>query len=137
MGVGHPKALRRLSPKIVFDDHGGFVSHYPAIVTGIDRDRLRSNQFHDAAIGVLDVHVPVHQKSDVGMLAEIAADDRLHIGRPTVAHRIDDAFDTSCAGANDVHFDATYAAMFGSANREEQRRGRIHIATLHPKRLRN
>lgn len=119
MRVRHPKTLGGFTPEVEFDHHGRFVTHHPAVVPRIDGDRLRSAQFHNAAVGVLDVHLPLRQKSHVGVLAGIAADDRLHVGGPTITGRINDALDTSRANADDVHFDAACAAMFGSANRKE------------------
>lgn len=106
MGVGDSKTRGGLVLEIKLDHHGGFAAHNPSIMTRLDRHRLRRGEFHYATILVLDMNLPMGQKSDVRVLAEAASDDRLHVRGPTKAGRIDEPFYSPRSSRNNVHFNA-------------------------------
>ena len=60
----------------------------PTVVAWIDSHDLRRLVFDDAAIGVLDVDLSAGQEADVSVHAEIGADHRLHVDRPSEPRRM-------------------------------------------------
>ena len=79
VGARHPHALHRFALEIELDQHDRFLADHPAVVPGIDRDDLRRLEFDDASVGVLNVNLAVRQEPDVGVQAQVGADDRPHV----------------------------------------------------------
>lgn len=126
MRLRDSKTLSRVFFEIEFDHHGGLVTHHPAVVTRLDRHGLRRGEFDNAPVLVLNVDLSVRQKSNVRVLTEATADDRLHVRGPAKARRIDHAFDAARARANNVDVYTRDRAVLRIGHGREQRIGRIH-----------
>jgi hypothetical protein len=49
---------------------------------GSIRDRLRSRELHRASVGILNMDLPVREKSHVRVLAQFRPHDYFHVARP-------------------------------------------------------
>ena len=102
MGWRHPEPGDCLALEVEFNQHSGLVSFNPAIMPGLDGDHLWSCELQDAPVCILNVDLTVDEKSDMRVLAEIGADDRLHVRRPSKSGRVDHSLDTSPASPDGI-----------------------------------
>ena len=75
----HSQAARGFFLEIEFDDNGGFVTHNPTVVSGLDRDDLRRCKLQHASISILNMDLSAGKEADMRVHAEIRTDDRLHV----------------------------------------------------------
>src|SRR5262249_59930959 len=101
-GVWHAQPRHRISLKIKFDHHHGFVPDHPTVVTRFDRDHVGRFVLDDAAVGVLDVDLAVYEEADVRVHAEVGAGDGFHVFRPSKAWRINHPLHPGPTRASDV-----------------------------------
>lgn len=103
-----PVRLRHSEPadcfsfEIELNQHDRLGADDPAVVTRVDGDDLRRPVLDDAAVGVFDVDLPVREKADVRMHAEVGTHDRLHVHGPAESGRVDRPLDTRRTGAPHV-----------------------------------
>ena len=108
-------------------EHDRLFADHPAVVPRLDRDDLRRLVLDDAAVGVFDVNLAAREESDVGMHAQLGADDRLHVHRPVESRRVDHPLDARGAGAADFELHMAEIAAGGTlapARRARRRRAR-------------
>jgi hypothetical protein len=116
-----PSRRTEVPLEVEFDQHGDrFPADDPAVVARVDRDDLRSSVLDDAAVRVLDVDLAAGEKPDVGVHAQIGADQRLHVHRPAESGRVDHALDARAAGAADLEPDTADRASFGALHRRRE-----------------
>jgi hypothetical protein len=104
----------RLAFEIEFNQNGRLIALYPAIVSGLDHDHLRRGKFANTAVGEFHVDASARQEADMGVHAEVGADDGLYVFRPPESDRIDCALDASVAGTNRVELNAANYAVIGT-----------------------
>jgi len=98
--------LRTVSlAEVELDQHNRLVAHYPAVVTGFDRNDLRCSILQHAAVGQFRVDLATRQKTDMGVDAQVSAYMRLHGLRPAEAGRVDQALDPAVACLHHIEFD--------------------------------
>ena len=120
MSVGHAEALDRAAFEVDLDHHYRLVADDPAVMTRLDADDVRRSMLDDAAVRVLDVNLAMREEPDVGVLAVVTADRRLHVLRPAEAHRVDQALDAGCTGAADFQLHVADVAAFSACDRTEE-----------------
>jgi len=142
MTIRHAEPIDRRAFEIELDDDHRLAADDPAVVSGIDGDDLGRLVFDDTAVAVLDVYFSTHEESDVGVHAEVRADDGFHVDRPPEADRVDHPLYARRAGPS--HFDlnvadvAELSAFHPRGQRIEERRSSGHrTSALHraPRRL--
>src|SRR5262249_61786721 len=77
----------------------------------------RRLEFDDAAVAVLDVDFAVHEEPDVGVHAEIGADDRFHVLRPSESGRVYHPLDAPGSGATHLDPDVPHLTAPGASHR--------------------
>jgi hypothetical protein len=117
----HTEPADRVALEVDLDQHHRLLADNPTVVAGIDSHDLRRLVFDDAAIGVLDVDLSAGQEADVSVQAEISADHRLHVDRPSEPWRINHALDARVAGGSYVEPDVPYVAALGTGHRCQKR----------------
>ena len=125
MGIRHSEAANRVALEVEFDQHHRLLADDPTVVARLDRHNLRSFVFHHAAVGVFNVDFATRQEADVGVHAEVGADDRFHVDRPAKPARIDHALHARGAGTSDLEPDMADCAALGPLHRIKQRIRRL------------
>ena len=87
--IRYAELLRCLAFEVELNHDCGLVSHHPAVMSRLDHNRLRCSQLQSAAVGVPNVNLTLSQETNVRMLAQISAHDRLHVLRPIEPRRVD------------------------------------------------
>src|SRR5215470_2943218 len=111
----HTEPANSVSLEVELDQHCGFVSHYPAIVPRLNCDDLWSYELQGAAVCILNVDLAAGQETDVRVHAQIRSGDRLHVGGPTKAGRVDHTLHAACAGSDDIELDTADVSVFAFA----------------------
>jgi hypothetical protein len=119
MPLRHSQVLHRVALEVEFDEDGGFVADYTAVVSGFYGDELRRDEILFATILELDLYVASGEESDVGVHAALGAGDWLHVLGPMKTGRVDDAFHASAAHTRDIHLDVSKVFAFGSLHWRE------------------
>jgi hypothetical protein len=109
MDLRHAQPVGRIALEVELDKYDRLLANHPAIVPGFDGDNLRGFEFDNAAVAVLDVDFAVDEEPDVGVHAEIGADDRFHVLRPSESHRIHHPLDAP--GSGTTHLDPNVAHL--------------------------
>src|SRR3954467_9616658 len=94
--------LRRLAFEVELDHDCGLISHHPTVMPRFDCNRLRRSEFQRAAVGVANVDLPLSEKSNVRVLAQFRADDRLHVLGPIESRRVDGPLHTAGTGFHNI-----------------------------------
>jgi hypothetical protein len=128
--VGHSTLVGSVALEIEFDEHGRLVAHNPAIVSGLDDDGLWRSKLLAAAVGELDMDLPVRQESHVGVHAEIGADNRLDVGRPVKPGRVNHPLDAGRARVGDIDLDTRDLLVLSARHRFEKRIDSAHSNVL-------
>ena len=128
MGIRHSETADRVTLEVEFDQHHRLVADDPTIVTRLDRHNLRRLVLHNTAVGVFNVDLATRQEADVGVHAQVGADDRFHVDRPAKSRWIDHALDAPCAGTSDIEPDVADCAGLGSLHGVEERIRRLRPA---------
>src|SRR6266851_8125823 len=114
MSVGHSETVDRVALEVEFDEDCRVLAHDPAIMARFDGHRLRRLVFDRAAVGVFDVDLAPGQETNVGVHAQVRADDRLHIDRPAESGRIHHALHAGRAGTPNLEPDVADFAPLSS-----------------------
>ena len=117
----YAELLRRLAFEVELDHDRWLLSNHPTVMSRFDCNRLRRSQLQRAAIGVPNMDLPLRKKTNVRVLAEFSAHDRLHIVRPIESGRVNHPLDAACAGFHNVKLHSPDGAAFGALDRSYQR----------------
>jgi len=134
MRLGHPEAPDRLNLEVKFNQHGGLVSHNPAVMLRLDGDGLRSGELLGAAVGVPNLNLASNEESYVCVHTEVSADDRFQVSRPAESGRVNYTFHPAGASSNDFDLNPADFAAFSSLDGCEEWIGCTHIDVLWTKR---
>jgi hypothetical protein len=99
-------------------------------MAGFDGDELRGFEFFDAAILVAHIDLAVSHETDMGMGAELFAENRPQVGVPGEAGRVDHPFDPNGAGAGYIDLDAADFAVLIGPDRRQNGIGCIHLCVF-------
>jgi hypothetical protein len=81
---------------------------------------LRRDELAGASVGVLDVDLTTCQKADMRVLAQVRADDGLHVPGPPEARRVNDPLHPALARAGHVDLHSSDFAVLGARDRGER-----------------
>src|SRR5215813_13314795 len=112
-----PEALRGLARRIELNEHRGFPSDDPSVVTRLDHDNGRRREVERAAVTVLTLDSSRGQETDVAEHAQVGANDWFHVGRPAKSRRIDDALDLAIGGGHRVNHHTADLVVLGALDR--------------------
>ena len=121
VGIRHSETADGVTLEIEFDQYHWLLAHDPTVVARFDRHNLRSLVFDDTTVGVFNVDLATRQESDVGVHAQLSADDRFHVDRPAKTARIDHALDARAAGTSDLEPDVADGPALGPLHRVKER----------------
>jgi hypothetical protein len=112
----YTKLLRRLAFEVELNHDCGLVSHHPTVMSRLDGNRLRRRQFQRAAVCVPNMDLTLCKETNVRMLAQFSAHDRLHVLRPIEPGRVDHPLDAACASFHNVKLHSPDCARLGTLN---------------------
>ena len=111
----------------------GLVSHHPTIMSGLDRNRLRRSQLQYAAIGVPNMDLTLCEETNMRVLAQVSAYDRLHMLRPIEPRRVNHPLHTACTSFDNIQLYSPDGAALGALNRSYQRIRKRHASITLPR----
>ena len=114
--VRDAELLRCLAFEVELNHHCGLISHHPTVMSRLDGNRLRCSQLQRATVGVPDMDLPLRQKTDVRVLAQFSAHDRLHMLRPIEPGRVNHPLDAARAGFHNIQLHSPNGAALGALN---------------------
>src|SRR3989442_6912277 len=129
--LGHAETTNGVPLEIELDQHDRLVPNDPPVVTRLDGDHLRSRVLRTATIVILDADSAAGEKPDVRVHAQLRADQRFHVRRPSESGRVHHALDSSVRSTLDVELDSADFAVVGVLQGGEERVSRAHVTLLH------
>ena len=114
VNFGHPESSNCVSLEIELNQYRGFGADNPPIVPRFNGDDLWGHELKSAAVSIFDVNLTARQKADMGMHAQIGADDRFHVRGPAKSGLIDHTFHATSAYSRHVDLSTTHFTAFAA-----------------------
>lgn len=121
MSGRHPEAVDGVALEIDLDQYDRFPADDPTVVPRFDCHNLRRFVFDDTTVRILDVNLAASQEANVGMHAQLGADDRLHVNGPSESGRVDHPLDACLTGRSNVELHVPEVTALRAFHRRQQR----------------